>query len=122
MASMAILHPQFLRNHPKMTIPPAASGSHTFDCSGHRFFVEFIPKNSKECRLLVINRTDGPLTILLPEALAGVPALAQINNGRPARQEKMPQSLGIGGPQAANGQEDAAARSDEHTDLFGQDD
>ena len=39
--------------------------------------VKVIPKDSTECRVLIENKTDKPLNVKLPEAFAGVPALAQ---------------------------------------------
>ncbi len=39
--------------------------------------VKFIPKDSKEGKVLIENKTDQPLTVKLPDAFAGVPVLAQ---------------------------------------------
>ena len=39
--------------------------------------VKLIPKDSKECRVLIENKTKKPLTVKLPSAFAGVPVLAQ---------------------------------------------
>ena len=39
--------------------------------------VKFIPKDSKEGKVLIENKTDKPLTVKLPDAFAGVPVLAQ---------------------------------------------
>ena len=39
--------------------------------------VKLIPKDSKESRVLIENKTDKPLSIKLPDAFAGVPVLAQ---------------------------------------------
>ena len=43
--------------------------------------VRIIPKDSTQCRLLVENKTDRPLSVQLPEAFAGVPVLAQVGFG-----------------------------------------
>jgi len=40
--------------------------------------VKLIPKDSTECRVLIENKTQKPLTVRLPEAFAGVPVLAQL--------------------------------------------
>lgn len=40
--------------------------------------VRFIPKDASEANVLIRNKTDKPLKIRLPEAFAGVPALAQL--------------------------------------------
>jgi hypothetical protein len=60
-----------------------------------------IPKDSSECRVMVKNLTDRPLNVLLPEAFAGVPVLAQQgvfapNNANNAN--NAPQNLGGGFP------------------------
>ena len=39
--------------------------------------VQLIPKDSTQCCVLIKNKTDQPLNVKLPEAFAGVPALAQ---------------------------------------------
>ena len=39
--------------------------------------VKLIPKDSTQCRVLIENKTDKPLTVQLPDAFAGVPVLAQ---------------------------------------------
>lgn len=39
--------------------------------------VKFIPRNDKQARILVENKTDQPLDVRLPDAFAGVPVLAQ---------------------------------------------
>ena len=39
--------------------------------------VKLIPKNSKQSRVRIFNKTDQPLNVKLPEAFAGVPVLAQ---------------------------------------------
>lgn len=40
--------------------------------------VRLIPKDSTQCKVLIENKTNQPLNVKLPEAFAGVPALAQI--------------------------------------------
>jgi len=42
--------------------------------------VKLIPKDSTQCRLLVENKTDRPLSVKVPAAFAGVPVLAQLGN------------------------------------------
>lgn len=43
--------------------------------------VKLIPKDSKQCRVLIENKTDKPLTVQLPDAFAGAPVLAQFGGG-----------------------------------------
>jgi len=43
--------------------------------------VRVIPENSTKCRLRLENKTDKPLSIRLPDAFAGVPVLAQFDDG-----------------------------------------
>ena len=43
--------------------------------------VKLIPKDSTQCRVLIENKTDKPLTVKLPETFAGVPVLAQRAGG-----------------------------------------
>jgi hypothetical protein len=43
--------------------------------------VAIIPKDSKEGTITVKNKTNKPLTIKMPEALAAVPVMAQLNGG-----------------------------------------
>lgn len=43
--------------------------------------VRLIPKDSTQCNVLIKNKTDRPLNVKLPEAFAGVPALAQFGGG-----------------------------------------
>ncbi len=43
--------------------------------------VKIIPRNSKQSTVLIENKTDKPLSIKLPQAFAGVPALAQFGGG-----------------------------------------
>lgn len=67
--------------------------------------VKLIPRDSRECRVLITNKTDKPLNVALPEALAGVPVVAQIGPGPDIFQpggpnrnnaNNGPQRLGIG--------------------------
>ena len=46
--------------------------------------VKLIPKDSTQCRVMIENKTDKPLSVKLPHAFAGVPVLAQAAN--PVRQ------------------------------------
>ena len=45
--------------------------------------VQLIPRDASQCRLLISNKTDQPLSVKLPEAFAGVPVLAQFGLPRP---------------------------------------
>ncbi len=38
--------------------------------------VKVIPKDSTQCRVLIENKTDQPLSVKLPDAFAAVPVLA----------------------------------------------
>jgi hypothetical protein len=42
-----------------------------------RIEVQLVAKDSTQCRVVVKNKTDQPLSVKLPEAFAGVPVLAQ---------------------------------------------
>jgi hypothetical protein len=71
-----------------------------------------IPKDSTECRIFITNKTDEPLNVSLPGALAGAPVLAQFAPGNfqpgmqpfpgnqpfAGNQNNAPQQLGIGNP------------------------
>jgi hypothetical protein len=46
-----------------------------------RIDVKLIPKDSTQCNVLIENKTDKPLSVQLPAAFAGVPALAQFGGG-----------------------------------------
>ena len=59
--------------------------------------VKLIPKNDKEATILVANKSGKPLTIRMPEAFAGVPALAQF--GCPGGGGGMCPGGGMGGMQ-----------------------
>ena len=56
--------------------------------------VKVIPKDAKEGTVTIKNKTDKPLTIKVPEALAGVPVLAQLDDGG---------GLGLGGDSGGSG-------------------
>jgi hypothetical protein len=43
--------------------------------------VQLVPKDSSQCKVLIKNKTDKPLSVKLPEAFAGVPVLAQRGGG-----------------------------------------
>ncbi len=43
--------------------------------------VKVIPKSSKQCRVLITNKTDKPLNIQLPETFAAMPVVAQFGGG-----------------------------------------
>ncbi len=57
--------------------------------------VKFIPKDSREARLSIENKTQKPLNVKLPDAFAGVPVLAQQANQN--RQGNNQQQQGVGG-------------------------
>ena len=59
--------------------------------------VKLIPKSDKEATILIANKSGKPLTIRMPEALAGVPALAQF--GCPGGGGGMCPGGGMGGMQ-----------------------
>ncbi|MBN2022065.1 MAG: hypothetical protein JW809_04665 [Pirellulales bacterium] len=63
--------------------------------------VKLIPKDSTLCRVVVTNKTDKPLNVKLPEAFAGVPALAQF--GVPAGGGGAFGPAGGGGPIGGGG-------------------
>ncbi len=46
--------------------------------------VQLIPRDDMQCRLLISNKTERPLSIKLPASFAGVPVLAQPLFGLPA--------------------------------------
>ena len=46
--------------------------------------VQLIPRDASQCRLLISNKTDQPLSVKLPEAFAGVPVLAQFGRASAA--------------------------------------
>jgi hypothetical protein len=43
--------------------------------------VRFVPRNAKEATIVFTNKTDKPLAIRMPEALAAAPVLAQFGGG-----------------------------------------
>ena len=57
--------------------------------------VKFVPKDSREARITVENKTDKPLNVKLPDSFAGVPVLAQAGGAGGAA--KQPQGGGGGG-------------------------
>jgi len=64
--------------------------------------VRLVAASSAECRLLIANKTEKPLNVRLPVALAAVPVLAQrfpdFPNADQAESRNAPQQLGIGNP------------------------
>jgi len=63
--------------------------------------VQLIARDATSANLLVKNKTDKPLSVVLPQAFAGVPVLAQfpdnvIDNPRNPNDPRQPQTLGIG--------------------------
>lgn len=64
-----------------------------------RLEVRVIPRDSRQVRVLITNRSDKPLNVKVPDVLAAVPALAQFaagGMGFPGGQQ--PQGLGLGNP------------------------
>ncbi|MBN1910550.1 MAG: hypothetical protein JW818_12470 [Pirellulales bacterium] len=59
--------------------------------------VKLIPKDSTETRVAIINKTKEPLSVKLPDAFAGVPALAQFQPQPPGG------GLGFGQPGLGGG-------------------
>ncbi|MCC7476442.1 MAG: hypothetical protein IT425_13700 [Pirellulales bacterium] len=49
--------------------------------SDHRVDVMFIAKSDRDARVIIKNNTQQPLNVKLPQAFAGVPALAQFGGG-----------------------------------------
>ena len=64
--------------------------------------VKLIPKDSTQCRVMIENKTDKPLNVKLPEAFAGVPVLAQVQQ-RQQRQQGGGQMQGMGGQGGGGG-------------------
>jgi len=63
--------------------------------------VQLIARDATRANLLVKNKTDKPLSVVLPQAFAGVPVLAQfpdnvVDNPRNPNDPRQPQTLGIG--------------------------
>jgi hypothetical protein len=63
--------------------------------------VKFIPKDSKEAKVLVENKTDKPLNVQLPETFAGVPILPQLGPAAPGAGGR-PGTRGGGGARGGN--------------------
>jgi hypothetical protein len=59
--------------------------------------VRFVPKDSKEAKLTIRNKTEEPLNVKLPEAFAGVPVLAQVGGGGAAAGGRTGGAQGMGG-------------------------
>ncbi|NLS90876.1 MAG: hypothetical protein GXX96_01645 [Planctomycetaceae bacterium] len=63
--------------------------------------VKVIPRDSKECRILITNETAQPVNVQMPFALAAVPVLAQVfadGLDQSQNNRSTPQRLGIGNP------------------------
>jgi hypothetical protein len=63
--------------------------------------VQLIPRDAAGANLLVKNKADKPLSVVLPQAFAGVPVLAQfrddlLGNERNVNDARLPQTMGIG--------------------------
>jgi hypothetical protein len=65
--------------------------------------VRLVPKDSKECRVIIENKTKKPLTVKLPETFAGVPVLAQVNNNNNNNNNRGGQNQGMGGGMGMGG-------------------
>jgi hypothetical protein len=63
----------------EQTAPPATGLFQAID--DHQVDVKFIAKSDHDARILVKNNTNQPLHLQMPEAFAGVPALAQFGGG-----------------------------------------
>jgi len=83
----------------------AASSASTADSPSVELFaglqagqidVKIYPQDSKCCRLRITNKTPGPLSIVLPEAFAAAPILAQFDRQGRDNEQKAPQTLGVG--------------------------
>lgn len=63
--------------------------------------LQVIARDSRQCRVLVTNRTDRPLTLRWPDSVAAVPVLAQFGFpiGNEGGGNQAPQQLGLGQPQ-----------------------
>ncbi|HEX4414243.1 MAG TPA: hypothetical protein VH107_11485 [Lacipirellulaceae bacterium] len=60
----------------------AVQGTDLFQAiDDHQVDVKFVAKNDHEARVLVKNLSNQPLSLQMPEAFAGVPALAQFGGG-----------------------------------------
>lgn len=59
--------------------------------------VKVFPRDSRESRLLVANKSDRPIRVALPEVFAAVPILAQfdVNPAIPPDSDKVPQTLSM---------------------------
>jgi hypothetical protein len=57
--------------------------------------VRYVPKDSKEARVTIENKTDKPLNVKLPAAFAGMPVLAQAGGGGSSKSSQ-PQTTGGG--------------------------
>jgi hypothetical protein len=65
--------------------------------------VRFVPKDSREARITIENKTEKPLTVKLPAAFAGVPVLAQNGNGNGNGNNNNKQQQGMGGGMMGGG-------------------
>ena len=69
-----------------------------------RLEVKLIPRDSKQCNLLIKNVSDKPVNVAMPDVFAGVPVLAQFNNNQIGNNQvgnnmgntNSPQQLGVG--------------------------
>jgi hypothetical protein len=60
-----------------------------------RIEAKLIPRDSTEVNLLVTNKTDRPIAVVLPATFAGVPVLGQFFDPQFGQRQQQPQPLGI---------------------------
>jgi hypothetical protein len=61
--------------------------------------VKIFPRDSRESRLVVTNKTDRPLSVALPDCFAAVPVMAQFQDAPvPVRGTKQPQPIAAAPP------------------------
>lgn len=94
--------------HNRPTRPPEGELVEIFSGMDHgQLDVRLIPKDEKQCRLLVKNKTDRPLCVQLPPAFAGVPVLAQWDRNMDFDlnfdRNNVPQAIGTGPGRGING-------------------
>jgi len=68
--------------------------------------VKFVPRDSREARLTVENKTKKPLNVKLPDSFAGVPVLAQAGAAGGGQRQQQQQAVGGGGGGGGMGQFD----------------
>jgi hypothetical protein len=72
----------------------ASSATDIFDAEAANLVtLRYIPNNSRSAQVIIVNRTNRPLTLRMPSSFVGVPVLAQMGMG----------GMGMGGGGAAGG-------------------